>query len=172
MSVLAVLAATVASLGALGCLAASDPKRRRAFRRSPPTRRAPRLGWAAVLAPGVLAVVAGGAGGFVIWFGAVSVAGWALVAISPDRFAALEMRLSEGRRRLARATGSAKARIMPLARSAAGAAGWRPGGGRMAALEARIAVLEAEVARLRAAGHPEPLEDGVVIELARPAGRR
>jgi hypothetical protein len=87
--ILAVLLATVASLAGLGYLAATNPKRRSAFRLPPPERRRAGWGWAAVLAPGLFAAGLGGAGGLFIWFGATSAAGWAIAAVPPGRAAEL-----------------------------------------------------------------------------------
>lgn len=131
MSLLGVIAPTGVSLAALAALAATDPKRRRAFRlpplAAPP---APRLLWTAALAPGLLATFAGGGGGFVLWFGAATVAGWGLAALSPDRT-----------ERLAQTIARAQARLS-----------WRrrPAHPKAGALERRVATLEAELTALRA----------------------
>jgi hypothetical protein len=94
-----VLLATGVSLAGLGWLAATDPKRRRAFRLPRPERRRAAWGWTGVLAPGALAAALGGAGGFLVWFGATSAAGWAVAALPPGRAAELAR---EARRRIER----------------------------------------------------------------------
>ena len=55
------------SLAALGYLAATDPKRRRAFRLPDPAPAPAGLGWAAVLLPGFCVPVWAGAAGFFVW---------------------------------------------------------------------------------------------------------
>lgn len=130
MSLIGVIACTGASLAALAALAATDPKRRRAFR-LPALAAAPdrRLLWTAALAPGALAAVAGGGGGLLLWFGASTVGGWGLAALSPDRTERLAQRVAKAQSRLA------------LPRTAS-----RPTAG---ALERRVARLEAELTALR-----------------------
>jgi hypothetical protein len=54
VSALATCIAVGASLAVLGQLAATDPKRRRAFRLPPPERRRAELLWTAALLPGAL----------------------------------------------------------------------------------------------------------------------
>lgn len=131
MSLIGVIACAGASLAALTALAATDPKRRRAFRlpalAATPDRRPL---WAAALAPGALAAFTGGGGGFVLWFGAAAVAGWGLAALSPERTEPLAQRVAKAQARLAlpRPVRRPKAR----------------------ALERRVAALEAELAALRA----------------------
>ena len=70
-------------------LAATDPKRRRAFRLPDPAPRRPAAGWAAVLLPGFLVPVWAGGGGFFVWLGASSVLGWTIAAASPQRTASI-----------------------------------------------------------------------------------
>jgi hypothetical protein len=170
VSALAVLGATAVSLGALGYLAATDPKRRRAFRLPPPAPRRAEIGWTLALLPGVLAAWSGAAGLFA-WLGAVTVVGWILAATSPDRAAAARRRLEATASRL-------RGRVGPLAaataRAVAGAAAWRPErrSDRTALLEQRVAALEAELTALRRALPQRPAGDDNVFELALPAGRR
>lgn len=130
MSLIGVIACTGASLAALAALAATDPKRRRAFR-LPALAAAPdrRLLWTAALAPGALAAFAGGGGGLLLWFGASAVGGWGLAALSPDRTERLAQRVANAQARLA------------LPRPAN-----RP---TASALERRVATLEAELTALR-----------------------
>jgi hypothetical protein len=141
----ATLAAVAVSLAGVGYLAGTDQKRRRAFRFPPAPQASPRLGWGLVLLPGVLLPFAAGGAGFAVWIGAVSVAGWAIAALPPERTARL-------RRHCSRLAELVPARI----------AGWRPGlprvaarprpDDRIAALEARIHALEAQLAAAR----PDP----------------
>ena len=140
------LSGTALSLAALGWVAATDPKRRRAFGLPPhPGPRRTGTAWLLALLPGfVLPVWAGGAG-FVIWLGAVTVAGWGLAALPPDRPAAwieaLRRRLPPGRGRTPPGCkGGARPRSGPCSAGAPD----------VAALEQRIAELEARVAELLA----------------------
>lgn len=156
MSAIATLAATGASLAALGWLAATDPKRRRAFRLSlaPVQPRARNAAWALALLPGALVPLASGGAGFVLWLGAVSVAGWGLAAMPPDdsltrlRSAALEAlreRLARLAARLGGHTRALRARLpAPAAKPEGDAAA------RIARLEARVSELEAELMARRA----------------------
>lgn len=152
MSVLATLVGTEVSLGALGWLSATDPKRRRTFGYKPAARPAPRWVWALALVPGLLVPVWGGAAGFVLWLGAVSAVGWALVAVSPQRLSAAEGRVAAGweavRDRLAPLVRGGVAGGQALVARLRPPAAARPAHG--AGVEARLAVLEAEVAALRA----------------------
>jgi len=129
----ATFAAIAASLAGVGYLAGTDPKRRRAFRLPPAARSSPRLGWALVLAPGVLLPFAAGGAGFTVWIGAVSVVGWAIAALPPERtarvgrhYAAFVDRLAGVRLRFPR---------RPQAED------------RVAALEARTRALETQLAQ-------------------------
>lgn len=75
------------SLGGLGYLSATDPKRRRIFGQSKVEHRP--LLWPARLAtflPGVVFVVVGHWSGLTIWAGAVTTLGWAMVAVPPNRY--------------------------------------------------------------------------------------
>lgn len=150
MTVAVTLAGTAVSLAGLGYLAATDPKRRRAFRLPPVAKRRPRLGWAAALVPGALVAALAGAGSFFVWFGAVTVVGWTLAATRPEAAEAT-------RRALAAAAGRLGERLAALRRPASP--------DRVAALEARLAALEAEVAALRGD------TDAVVVELPLSARR-
>lgn len=137
MNLLGVLLCIGVSLAALAALAATDPKRRRAFR-MPALAAAPdrRLLWTLALVPGILAPLFDGGAGFVLWFGATTVAGWGLAALSPARTERLAERLAALQSRLA------PRRLTPRAPRLGAAA-------RQEALELRLAELEAEVATLR-----------------------
>ncbi|MBP7001367.1 hypothetical protein [Amaricoccus sp.] len=176
MSALATMIATGVSLVAIGRLAAADPKRRRAFRLPPAGRRRPGLAWTAALLPGVLLPFWSGAGGFFVWLGAVTVAGWVVAAVSPDRRLALRAQAGALLDRLAAALAPARAALRRAAgrlrRATSGAAAGfaRPSTPGYAELERRLRELEAEVAALRAAaGAGAPPPGATVIELA---GRR
>lgn len=165
-----ILAATLAvavSLAGIAYLTATDPKRRRTFHRPRVEGRRARAGWAAVVLPGLLVPVWGGGAGFVIWLGTVSVVGWVVAAVSPERSAGLRRTLLERaaalRGRLPRFPAERGAQAM----ARLGAALARPG---RADLEARIAELEAEVARLgRQLAARDADGSGVVVEMLRPA---
>jgi hypothetical protein len=144
MSAPAILAGTATSLAALAHLAATDPKRRRAFGLEQPAEGRPRLAWTAALLPGVLVPLWAGAAGFFIWFGAVAVLGWAVAATSPTRMAAVR-RLATARVR------SVRDWVEPLFREAGRRIREiRLVGAPNVTLEARVRRLEAEVALLEA----------------------
>jgi hypothetical protein len=159
---LATLAAVGVSLAALAHLAATDPKRRRAFRLPEPGPRRPGVVWAAALLPGLLLPVSAGAGGFFVWLGAVAVLGWAIAALSPNRSAILGQLTHD----LLLKT---RAGLEPLLRSAG--EGWRralrPPQDR--ALAQRVRELEAEVAVLKARLTIAAGSADVVVELPRSA---
>lgn len=167
MSGVAILLAVGVSLAAIAALAATDPKRRRAFRLPQVERRQGRLLWALVFIPGILLPFASGAAGFVVWTGAVTVAGWAVAALPPGRVTgwARRMRAALPGRGLA-AAGVAWVQV-GVARLRAGP-GPRPLDD---ALERRVRALEAEVAALRLQLAPAAeVEGGArVVELS---GRR
>lgn len=174
MIVAVTVAGSAASLAALGYLAATDPKRRRAFRLPPIAARHPGLAWAAVVAPGAAVAWLAGGGGFLVWFGAATVAGWGIAALRPQRAEGARRALAAagGRLRhlvaaLGRALDTGAARISGLLAAAGVPA---PRSARVALLEARIAALEAELAGLRGAPADEDT-DAVVVELPLPAGR-
>jgi hypothetical protein len=83
----ATAAAVGVSLAALAHLAATNPKRRRAFKLPESAPRRPHVAWAAVLLPGLLVPVWADASGFFVWVGASSVLGWVIAAVSPYRTA-------------------------------------------------------------------------------------
>ena len=85
MTLLVTVFATLASVAALAYLAATDPKRRRAFRLPAAERRYPLAAWAAGLLPGVLVGAVAGAGWFFVWLGAASVLGWGVAALAPGQ---------------------------------------------------------------------------------------
>jgi hypothetical protein len=172
MNGLATAAAAAVSLAAVGYLAATDSKRRRAFRLPPVGRRYAGAAWALALSPGALLPFASGAGGFCVWLGAVAVGGWAIAATPPGR--------TPGRQAVAVAAEFLRARVAPVA-----AARWaalrralstaairrRPGpADRLTTLERRVGQLEAELAAVRGAAAAGRV--GSVVELARPAARR
>lgn len=74
------LSALIVSLTGLAHLAATDPKRRRAFKLPIRHRRFARSALTLVFVPGVVLLLAGQGAAFVIWLGAATVAGW-LVAL-------------------------------------------------------------------------------------------
>lgn len=181
MIVGATLAGTAVSFAAIGYLAATDPKRRSAFRLPPVARRHPRLAWAALLAPGAVVAALAGGGGFLAWFGAVTVVGWAVAAMRPDGSGALGLALADARARLRDLSAAAAQALRPVvAGIAARLAALRPAlpartpaapdPGRVAALEARVSALEAELAALRGAAREERA-DAVIFELPLPARR-
>jgi hypothetical protein len=170
----ATLGGTALSLAAISFLAATDPKRRSAFRLPPVVVRAPRLAWAAVLVSGVAVAVLEGAGGFLVGFGAVTVAGWGVASIPPEGVDPLRRRMADGaaalsRRAEAGIAGSALAwagsrRFARRCRRARGTP--RPAGSR----RSRHGSLEAEVVRLRrAAADDDGRDDANVVELLLPA---
>lgn len=145
----ATVVAIAVSLAGVGYLAGTDPKRRRAFRLPPATGASPRLGWALVLGPGLVLPFAAGGAGFTIWIGAVTVAGWAIAALPPERTAELGRGLERLRDRIA---------AWRPALPAIGSGAPRQEDDRIAALETRIRALEAQ---LREAGtHPAPSTAG------------
>lgn len=179
MSAVATVVATGVSLGALGWLSATDPKRRRTFGIKAGPQPAPRWAWALVLVPGVLVPFWSGAAGFVLWLGAVSVVGWALVAVPPGRMPALDRWLVRGAH-LAEAAGRRLGGLAQRLRLPGVPEGWAVASARRgtgvaddARLEARLAALEAEVAALRAALEQAPVRAELhLVEGARGGGRR
>lgn len=77
------LSAVAVTLLGLAYLTATDPKRRRAFKRPPPSRRLVLPAFALVFAPGVALLVFGQGAAFVMWLGAVTVLGWLVAARAP-----------------------------------------------------------------------------------------
>lgn len=140
MSGPATVAAIAVTLAAVCRLAATDPKRRRAF--GLPAfagRRHARLLVALVLVPGALLLLGGAGAGFVIWLGTVTVAGWVVAAVSPVRVATMVGRLRQ-----------ALDRIRPLVpRRSAPTAVDSEAAARIAELERRVAALEAALAGIR-----------------------
>jgi hypothetical protein len=136
--------AILVSLAAIVWLATTDPKRRRSFHLGPRRgRRRTGLAWTIVLLPGLLVPFGGGSAGFVLWLAVVSVVGWGLAAIPPDRPAAL---LAAARRRLPASA--------PVVAAAAGlgrrtAVLLRPRS-EIRALEQRVLELERQIAVLQA----------------------
>lgn len=88
--------AIAASLAALGYLRATDPKRRRVFRRPPlggPSYA--RIAWAAAVLPGLLLLGLSGGAGFTIWLGATAFGGWVVAMVPPGHPAALLRQLRD-----------------------------------------------------------------------------
>jgi hypothetical protein len=81
---LATLLASLVSVAGIVLLAAFNPKRRRSFglaQRN--SRAATALGWALILAPLIWLLARGETAPVMLWFGAVSVAGWAVAMRRP-----------------------------------------------------------------------------------------
>lgn len=131
----ATVSAIAVSLAGLAYLTGSDPKRRRAFRLPPAAAAHPRIGWAAVLLPGLVLPFVAGGGGFTVWIGAVSVIGWAIAALPPERTALVVRRCAALADRIAAIRLHLPDHAQP--------------DDRVAALEARIQALEAQLADLR-----------------------
>ena len=87
MTTILTLLAVGASLLGLAYLTASDPKRRRAFRLPPRSRRFLWPACGLVFAPGLTLLIAGEGAAFVMWLGAVSLAGWLIAARAPSAIA-------------------------------------------------------------------------------------
>lgn len=149
--------AVAVSLAGLAYLSGTDPKRRRAFRLPPAASSHPRVGWAVVLLPGLVLPFLAGGGGFTVWIGAVSVVGWAIAALAPERTERLAARLGR--------CGSAV-----IDRLAA----WRPPVANPSpqAADPRIAALEARIGALEAMLAPLPAGDGATAEAPLPHPRR
>jgi hypothetical protein len=95
---MATFSAVGVSLAAIGYLAVTDPKRRRAFRQAEVGERRALVGWAVALLPGALVPLASGGAGFVLWLGATATLGWLLVGIRPERLESVRVML-RGRKR-------------------------------------------------------------------------
>lgn len=167
------LLAIAISLAALLWLSFTDPKRRRSFAR--PAYSGPRrtgLAWTVALLPGLLLPVIAGGPGVVLWFGALTVTGWALIAIPPGRGGALADRLDRAAAWVGgrldtwgRGFGAGAAALRSRLARPSGAAPAAPSGvaDRVAELERKVMALETEIARLRhgaaeadSARHVEP----------------
>lgn len=151
MPAVAVIVALCMSVAVLAYLAHTDPKRRRVF--GEPAYEKPRhvrlsLGLLAV--PGILLLWAGDGAGLTIWLGALTVLGWGVAAVSPQgaervrsRVAAIAgqsgARIVSGWRRLADALGAVVGAVAFM----------RHAPGRIAALEERVADLEAALERMQ-----------------------
>ena len=140
-------AAVATTLAATAWLAATDPKRRRAFRLPPfRGRRRPRLALCAMLVPGVLLLWAGNGAGFLIWLGVCSVAGWAAAAVPPARTARAAERLASTAARIGKA----------LRVRGGGSRSTTTAAARIEALERRVAALEAALSAT-ALGEHDPM---------------
>jgi len=150
MSALGTALAVVASGAGLVMLAAEDPKRRRVHGLTAvkPRRRAAAL--MLLAAPGLGLALLGNAAGFTIWLGAATVAGWAVAATPPARAEAMSDALRGGLASALTRAGRLGAALR--ARREDGTAA------RIAALEARVAALEAERSGApRPAPRPKPV---------------
>lgn len=151
------------STAAILYLRATDAKRRRAFKLEPVMRRWPRLAKTLLWLPGITLIALGNTAGVLIWLGGITVVGWGVAAITPATVDMAKMRLDAWRDRsvaklaelegpkqrvLAALSGlwamRAKLPSLPLPASGATASGDLVD--RVAALEARIAELEATLA--------------------------
>ena len=83
MTAVLTLLAVGASLLGLAYLTASNPKRQRAFNLQPRSRRFVWPACGLVFAPGLALLVASEGAAFVMWLGAVSIAGWLIAARAP-----------------------------------------------------------------------------------------
>lgn len=100
MTITVAVVGTTISLAAIGWAAASDPKRRRSFGMTGPARpRARRAAAVAVILPGLIVALWGGASGLFVWLGAVLVAGWCIVALPPLQHRSSRARAVSGRTR-------------------------------------------------------------------------
>ena len=179
MSALATVSAVAVTLGGIGRLAATDPKRRRSFGLAPyHGSRQVALAVTAVFLPGVLLLALGTGADFVAWLGAVCVAGWGVAAMSPLRIADAVRRGDRIRARSKRLAASAAATLRDLVhdvrrRSARPSLRAAPAAdfldeARIAELERRVAQLEAMLASgARATG---PWEANVVVAAPEEAG--
>ena len=142
MTVLVTLGALAVSLAALSWLATTDAKRRRVFSLEPVERDLWQVWCALILVsvPGVLLLVAGNGAAFTVWIAAVTVLGWVLAAVTPDRIATVRSIIGRG--------ATAALRVLNAATGWIIAVGTLPG--RIADLEHRVVDLEAELARDRA----------------------
>lgn len=150
----ATVVAIFVSLAGICYLAGTDPKRRRAFRLPPAAGGSPRLGWALVLGPGLILPFTTGGAAFTIWIGAVTVAGWAIAALSPERTAALGRGLETLRDRIA---------AWRPALPAIGQGVRREDDDRIAALETRIRALEAQLSEAEAHSSPQEAANGHAV---------
>ena len=91
MTALLTLSAVAVSLSGLVYLAASDPKRRRAFKLPPRERRLALPTWILVLVPGAALLAANQSAAFVMWLGATTVVGWLVAARAPTPEASPKM---------------------------------------------------------------------------------
>lgn len=90
MTVILCLLAVAVTMAAISYLAVTDPKRRRTFGMPEPERpRRPWVGISAVFAPGLVLLLLGNGAAFVVWLGALSVAGWGVAALRPEQASAI-----------------------------------------------------------------------------------
>ena len=144
MTSLCALAVAITA-SALAYLAASDPKRRRAFRLTPWTRpRHSATAWCLALAPGLVLLLFDTAAGFVLWFGAVTVIGWSISAMNPARMGSLSQAAARVRHALRERLGRHILDRRPF-RSRSSAKQKR----RLDLLEQRVSQLESHLAATR-----------------------
>lgn len=146
------------SMVALLWLSHVDPKRRSAFRLPPYTgARRTKLAWTIALLPGLFVIPLAGGPGFVLWLGALTVVGWAAIAVPPGRGGAVALALDRffarilGRfdaltRRARRALPAVRSRFPARVGTGSGAV---PLAARVAELEQKVISLESELTRLR-----------------------
>jgi hypothetical protein len=155
VNILVTLSAIAVSLAALLWLSFTDPKRRRAFARPPYT--GPRrvgFAWSAALLPGLFLPALAGGPGLVLWLGALTVIGWGLIAIPPGEGGALARAIDRlaawlGHQIDAFGRGLAALRASRPLRARGAASAPLTLAARVAALEAQVRGLEADLARLR-----------------------
>ncbi len=140
------LTAVLVSAGAVAYLMATDPKRRRAFDRPEPVRgRSP---WAASLIlflPGIVLGYLGNWSAFTIWFAAITVIGWGMVAVSPRQWTRAGNMLLRVNRAAAERVSMSWARLRAYTRAVSALSK------RFEAAEDRVAELERRVAGLEQA---------------------
>lgn len=138
MSGLGVLA-VAATTAALAYLAATDPKRRRAFGLAPWHRpRHATVAWSIALGVGPILLAAGTASDVVVWLGAITVIGWGIAAVNPVTAG----RLAQAAERMWPSLVGRCRRFLPGHLLSAAV--------RQDGLDRRIATLEQRIARLEA----------------------
>ena len=144
MTVLATLVATLLSIAALAYLAATDAKRRRVFGYAPfPGRRHVWPALAATFLPAPALLAFGNSAGFIVWLGAITVAGWGVAALTPAQATRLHAGVGRAVRRGGHGLSVTAKRSIPRAIAAgSGLAEIARMPGRIATLEARVAELE------------------------------
>lgn len=151
MHTLTVIAAVLISVAVLVHLARSDPKRRRVFGLPDyEGRRWTKASLAILAAPGLLLLVSGDAAGFTVWLGALTVTGWGVAALSPQRSAALGNAFTRAFGHAGGALTAAATGVGDFIRTIQGLhRAFQDSTTRIDALEMRVAELEAELTRLK-----------------------